>query len=516
MKPELVMTLVSLFVAAGLYAWSGVTLGKVFRALGGAPGKAWVPVVGQVEMLRLAGRPAWQVIVLLVVPGFNLVVYYQVLRELTRMLGRPERLALIGVVVLPIWAGAVVAGGATAPKGVAAQETTGGSRQLGVDSLFGLSPSSQPGAVSPYAAPVAYPAAGCAAPVDPALGYAPPGPQGVPHACPAAAYPEPAVPVAAQALVPAQQAAPVFQPVPAQAVAPQAVGQPVAAQPFAVQPVVAPPVAVQPVALPPAAVPPAVVGQPVPSVGQQAPVLLFPPPVQDSPWSTPPGHAEPSSVTPAAPGHAVPAPAVAPVPASAGGARPVPNQTPGPRPEPVPQPQPTIAQPVMSPEAVPVSVVAPQPAPPSKVPTPQQGTARPALKPVPSPEPGFDASDHTVVIDRVSTRPWALVLEDGRSFDLWASSVVVGREPTATDMGVQMLAIPDDTKTISKMHARFDLVDGVWQVTDLGSTNGIVVTGTDGRAFSVRSGRTSVVGNQLVLGSVAMRLVPRQSLARSA
>ncbi len=124
--------------------------------------------------------------------------------------------------------------------------------------------------------------------------------------------------------------------------------------------------------------------------------------------------------------------------------------------------------------------------------------------------------DHTVVIDRTSSRPWSLVLEDGRSFDLWASSVVVGREPVATADGVQMLAIPDDTRTISKRHARLDLVDGAWQVTDLDSTNGVVVTSTDGRAVSVRSGRVSVVDSQLVLGSVAMRLVTRQSLARSA
>lgn len=436
--PDMIMTLASLLVAVALYVWVGVTLGRVFRALGGDPWKAWLPLVGQLEMLRLATRPGWHV-VLLAVPLYGLVVYYQVLRELTALLGRPTGLASIGVVLLPVWAGAVTGG--------AKDEAMTG--PLGLDSFFGRVSRPAPGAadLSPGHPQVLVPVGAASTPDSPVVAYA----------CPVTVYPEPVMPLRAAPVAPAWSAAS-----PGSAVAP-VVAQPVGS--------------------------PAVASG---SAAPQLPALEFPPTTQHSPWSAPAAPAEPSAPA---------EPAVLPVPVQAV----------------VPQP----VAPVVPPGPPPVAVGVPPSAPSASVPasevlsvtTPPGGAGRSALRPVPS---GFEASDHTVAINRVSSRPWSLVLADGRSFDLWASSVVVGRERTATDDGVQMLAIPDDTRTISKMHARFDLVDGVWQVTDLGSTNGIVVTGTDGRDFSVRPGRTSVVGTRLVLGSVAMRLVPRASLARSA
>ncbi|MCL2090454.1 MAG: FHA domain-containing protein [Micrococcales bacterium] len=121
--------------------------------------------------------------------------------------------------------------------------------------------------------------------------------------------------------------------------------------------------------------------------------------------------------------------------------------------------------------------------------------------------PSEEQVERTVLIDRAASRPWSLLLDDGRRFDLWAPSVLVGRAPSAADPGTQVLAISDETCTISKVHARLDLVDGTWQVADAGSTNGIIVT-RGGRAFTVPSGTSAAVDEQLVLGSVGMRLVP--------
>jgi len=481
----MIMTLASLLVAVALYMWVGATLSTLFRALGGARWKAWVPLVSQVEMFRLAKRPGWH-IVLLVVPLYGLVVYYQVLRELTKLFDRPTRLALIGVVLLPVWAAAVAGGPAS------------GGTAVGVESIFALSPQPEP--------PVA---GGHPVPPSPAPVGAAPDPQVGQYACPVTVYPEPVMPL----VVPAHPVAPAAQAVvPAQ----PAADQPMAPAPVVVQPMVVQPMVPAPVVQPPVVAPSVPVAQP--SAAQAVPPLEFPPVVQDSPWSTP-GTPAPAVVPdqavvpqPVLPTPVVPAVVMAePVSVPRSG-----TAQPAVVPQPVPSPVVPVvmAEPVSVPRSATVQpAVVPPPGPLSAATTPSRGTGRPALMPVPS---DFEVSDHTVVINRASPRPWSLVLEDGRSFDLWASSVVVGREPTATDDGVQMLAIPDDTRTISKMHARFDLVDGVWQVTDLGSTNGIVVTGTDGRAFSVRSGRTSVVGTQLVLGSVMMRLVSRESLARSA
>ncbi|MCL2422978.1 MAG: DUF5684 domain-containing protein [Micrococcales bacterium] len=476
------MIVVSSVVATAMYVWTSVTLGRVFGALGSEPVKAWLPLVNMVVLFRLADRSGWQVLAL-VVPVYGLVVMYQVLHHLTTAFGRPGKLAGIGVLVLPIWAGAVT-GGVNA-KVVASQGKA--MSQRGVDSIFGGSSAQHPVPSGPEPDPT--PSPSFPQPQTPPAQQAVAQQAAAQHAAQQAAAQQAAAHQAAQqaaaqqaaqqaaahqaaqqavaqqaaqqvaahqaaaqqaaqqaaAYQAAQQAAAqqaVAQQAAQQAAAQQAAAQQAAAQQAAaVQPVAQPaqPAVVQPVtpqAAQPAPVAPAA-SQSTPASGR--PALLLPTVVQDSRWSGPADQAD-------------------------GGAAPAP------------------VHPVGEPVA-PVQVA--------------------------------DVADHTVVVNRRSQHPWSLVLDDGRAFDVWGSSVVVGREPTATDTGVQMLAISDDTRTISKMHARFDLVEGAWSVTDLNSTNGIVVTGSDGRSFSVRRGGTSVVGNKLKLGSVGMRLTPVQPLAQS-
>ncbi len=118
----------------------------------------------------------------------------------------------------------------------------------------------------------------------------------------------------------------------------------------------------------------------------------------------------------------------------------------------------------------------------------------------------------TVKTDQPAFAPWNLSLDDGRVFVVRAPSVVVGRRPTASVPGMQALAVADSTRTLSRTHARLDLVEGVWRVTDLGSTNGVVVTGTDGKETRVAPGCPTPVYRYVAFGSVEARLVAESEL----
>lgn len=108
--------------------------------------------------------------------------------------------------------------------------------------------------------------------------------------------------------------------------------------------------------------------------------------------------------------------------------------------------------------------------------------------------------------------PWTLSLGDGRAFVVRAPSVVVGRRPTASVPGMQALAVADATRTLSRTHARLDLVEGVWRVTDLGSTNGVVVTGPDGEETKAPPGSPTPVYRHVAFGSVEARLLAGSGL----
>jgi hypothetical protein len=150
----------------------------------------------------------------------------------------------------------------------------------------------------------------------------------------------------------------------------------------------------------------------------------------------------------------------------------------------------------------------------------RQAVNGPLAEPVPGPQPGPDQTgdaeprpeddiEGTVMVRRTEFRPWLLSLDDGRRFDLMSRTVVIGRRPSAAEPGVQALAVADDTRTMSKTHARLDLVDGVWYVTDLGSTNGVMVPGQDGTEVEIEPGRSTACGGRVVLGAVGMTLAPR-------
>ncbi len=87
----------------------------------------------------------------------------------------------------------------------------------------------------------------------------------------------------------------------------------------------------------------------------------------------------------------------------------------------------------------------------------------------------FDALDRTIVARRKRI-PWALIAPDGATVDLTSSVVILGRRPgpDATRPDAQLVAIADETRTVSKTHARLELRGDTWYVTDLESTNGVL------------------------------------------
>jgi len=119
-----------------------------------------------------------------------------------------------------------------------------------------------------------------------------------------------------------------------------------------------------------------------------------------------------------------------------------------------------------------------------------------------------DELDGTMVVQRAPFKPWVLSLDDGRTFVVQSRTLVIGRRPECAELGVQMLTITDDGRTISKTHARLDLIDDTWHVADLGSTNGVVTTDEAGDEVDVEPGKPAQVHGRLVLGAVGMRLTP--------
>lgn len=132
--------------------------------------------------------------------------------------------------------------------------------------------------------------------------------------------------------------------------------------------------------------------------------------------------------------------------------------------------------------------------------------------PAPAPEPA-EADDEdfgaTVVVDRHREVAWSLVLDDGTALPLALPHVLLGRKPLTSDPRTQALVVPDPTLTLSKVHARLDLEDGIWTITDLGSTNGVILVDDDGTERLASPGDRVAASGRFMLGKVAMSIQQR-------
>ncbi|MEJ1229650.1 MAG: FHA domain-containing protein [Galbitalea sp.] len=140
-------------------------------------------------------------------------------------------------------------------------------------------------------------------------------------------------------------------------------------------------------------------------------------------------------------------------------------------------------QEVLAPDAAAssITITSPPPGigePPAAPAAPFVGTAPPPVAAAPTAE---SLDETRVSVRRRAGIHWRLVLPDAGHIEV-ATALLVGRDPAAnaTWPAAVLLAVDDDTHSVSKTHAVFEVdADGLW-VTDLDSTNGVVIAQPDG------------------------------------
>lgn len=115
--------------------------------------------------------------------------------------------------------------------------------------------------------------------------------------------------------------------------------------------------------------------------------------------------------------------------------------------------------------------------------------------------------DRTIIARRRRT-PWKLVPPSGPPIDIGSDVVILGRrpEPDPAYPDAQLISIPDETRTVSKTHARLELRGDTWYVTDLGSTNGVLFATLMGTEVEAQPGQELEAGERFFLGDAEVRL----------
>lgn len=118
-----------------------------------------------------------------------------------------------------------------------------------------------------------------------------------------------------------------------------------------------------------------------------------------------------------------------------------------------------------------------------------------------------DALDRTVVTRRKRI-PWMLVPPGGAPVALTSDVVILGRRPVpdAAHPDAQLVAISDETRTVSKTHARLQLRGDTWFVTDLDSMNGVLFATLMGTEVEAPRGEEIEAGARFFLGDAEVRL----------
>lgn len=103
---------------------------------------------------------------------------------------------------------------------------------------------------------------------------------------------------------------------------------------------------------------------------------------------------------------------------------------------------------------------------------------------------------------------WTLALPDGSRVALTSRTVILGRKPGNGEDAVQYIAVADDTRTMSKQHARLEWTVTGWSITDLDSTNGVTLIHDDGRTERVPGGASAIATSRFRLGDARVELRP--------
>lgn len=105
--------------------------------------------------------------------------------------------------------------------------------------------------------------------------------------------------------------------------------------------------------------------------------------------------------------------------------------------------------------------------------------------------------------------PWVLALDDGQRIQV-GGSLVLGRDPAPVSVRPHAVLVPvvDAAKSVSKTHAILDLEGAELSITDLHSTNGVLVTDVHGVEHDLAPGERVVLsrGDRVELGTFAVRV----------
>ena len=116
-----------------------------------------------------------------------------------------------------------------------------------------------------------------------------------------------------------------------------------------------------------------------------------------------------------------------------------------------------------------------------------------------------DPLDQTVITRRRRTA-WSLVPPAGATVPITAEVVLLGRKPAPDRAFPEAQLIPIDDGTVSKTHARLELRDDRWYVTDLASTNGVLFATLMGTEVEAPPGVEMEAGERFFLGDAEVRL----------
>lgn len=462
----------SLVAAVLFYVWTALALAAVFRKSGEAGWKAWVPILNGIVLLRIAGLSGWLVLLFLVpLAGFVLLVVaaYRV----NVAFGRGAGMTVLAALIFPVWATVL---GFGPDRWLGREGAARGPRRTAVPAEPPLPPLMPPMTVrtgtvpSPSPLPPSY-GRPAVAPSDEPRRSAPAAEWTPPPLPPRSA---PGVPQTAEAEAAPAEADPVFP------VMPRRIGTPVEPPSWDVGETDEPDQSWDfdfGAASSTGEVTDAVIGAP-------APVSAAPVAARRTPDDRPAASEEPP---------------VTSVPAA-----PVPSATREPW---APAPSPFPADGEAFPESSgPVSAI---------VGAPDAGTPRSARSSVSAMHtkphiPEEDDLEATVVARRKRTA-WTLTGPSGVRIPLTSGTVILGRRPSADPEhpDAQLVALDDDTRTVSKTHALLELRDDRWFITDLGSTNGVLFSTLMGTEVAATPGEATEAGDRFLLGDAEV------SLARS-
>lgn len=117
-----------------------------------------------------------------------------------------------------------------------------------------------------------------------------------------------------------------------------------------------------------------------------------------------------------------------------------------------------------------------------------------------------DDAEQTVIARR--RRPTWTLTAAGRTVPLVADVVILGRQPSPDPAypRAQLVVVDDRTRTVSKTHARLELKPDGWQVTDLHSTNGVLIPTLMGTEEEIGPGSPVPAGDRFRLGDAQITL----------